>query len=133
MDWKTFENKVRTLAEKISDRPDLIIGITRGGLVPARLLSSYLNVKKMHCLSVVKVGDDRQMVTEITEDLNGKKILLVEDMLETGRSLIVAKNYLEAKGGEVKTACLYTMPMSEIEPDYTLKQINTVIKFPWEQ
>ena len=72
------------------------------------------------------------MVTEILEDLKGKTILLVEDMLETGRSLVVAKNYLEEKGATVKTVCLYTLPISEITPDYFLREVDAVIEFPWE-
>jgi len=132
MDWKHFQNELQTLAEKVTEKPDIIMGIARGGLIPARLLSTYLKVKKMHCLSVVKVGNTREVVTEITEELTGKKILLVEDVLETGRSLTVAKEYLENKGAAVITACLYTMPISEIIPDYYLKEIDSIEKFPWE-
>jgi hypoxanthine phosphoribosyltransferase len=133
MNWKTFENEIRNLSEKITDKPDMIIGITRGGVVPARLLSTYLDVKKMHCISVAKQDEKRSVVTEITEDISGKKVLLVEDMLETGRSLGVVKAYLEGKGAEVKTACLYTMPISEINPDYFLKEVDSVLEFPWDQ
>ena len=132
MDWKTFRNEIQNLSEKITDKPDIIVGITRGGLVPARLLSTYLKVKKMHCISVVKSNEERSVVTEITEDMSNKKVLLVEDMLETGRSLVVTKAYLEKKGANVKTACLYTMPISEIKPDYYLKEVDSVLEFPWE-
>ena len=132
MDWKTFKNEIQKLSEKITDKPDIIIGITRGGLVPARLLSTYLKVKKMHCISVVKNNEERSVVTEITEDMSNKKVLLVEDMLETVRSLVVTKAYLEKKGANVKTACLYTMPISEIKPDYYLKEVDSVLEFPWE-
>ncbi len=132
MDWETFKTEVQKLSEKITDKPDIIIGITRGGLVPARLLSTYLKVKKMYCVSVVKNDEKRSVVTEITEDISGKNVLLVEDMLETGRSLVVAKNHLEEKGANVKTACLYTMPISEISPDYYLNEVDSVLKFPWE-
>ncbi len=127
-----MEKEIKALAEKIDWQPEVIIGIVRGGLVPARLLSSYLKVKKMYCLSVEKVGEERKVMTEIKADLAGKKVILVEDMLETGRSLIVAKNYLESLGATVKTACLYTMPISEIKPDYSLKEIDKPIGFPWE-
>jgi len=132
MNWKEFTEKIKKLADTIDYKPDIIIGIARGGLVPARLLSKYLEVKKMHCLSVVKNNETRSVVTDILEDIKGKNILLVEDMLETGRSLVVAKDYLKNKGANVKTACLYTMPISEINPDYYLKEIKSVQKFSWE-
>ncbi|OGG57937.1 hypothetical protein A2853_03360 [Candidatus Kaiserbacteria bacterium RIFCSPHIGHO2_01_FULL_55_17] len=132
MTWEELQNEIKNLAMKINYTPDIVVGIIRGGLIPARLLSNELNVKNMHCLTVKKVGADRKVMTDILEDVSGKKILLVEDMLETGKSLQVAQAYLEAKGAEVKTACLYTMPISDVKPDYSLKEISEIIKFPWE-
>ena len=132
MDWETFISEIQDLSERIDYHPDIVIGITRGGLIPSRLLSTYLNVKDMYCLSVQKVGEERRVVTEILDDLVDKDILLVEDMIETGRGLIVAKQYLESKGAKVKTTCLYTMVISEIEPDFYLRQVKEVEEFPWE-
>lgn len=132
MNWQEFESEVQLLSQRISYRPDLIVAVVRGGLVPARLLSSYLGVKEMQCLTVKKIGSDRKVVTEVTEDLTGKKILLVEDILETGKSLEAAQTYLEAKGAEVKTTCLYTTPVTSAKVDYTLREIEVIPKFPWE-
>lgn len=132
MNWETLEKEVQDLAQKIGYVPDYIIGIVRGGLVPARLLSSYLGVKEMYGLTVKKTEEGRKVTTEITDDLHGKNVLVVEDMLETGKSLFAAKEYLESKGAVVKTACLYTMPLSEVTPDYSLRQVQEVAQFPWE-
>jgi hypoxanthine phosphoribosyltransferase len=132
MTWEELEHEVESLSQRINDIPDVVVGVVRGGLIPARLLSSFLKVKDMYCLTVKKAGNGRKVVTEISENIQGKNILLVEDVLETGRSLIVAKQYLEGKGARVKTACLYTMPISEISPDYSLAQIKEIPEFPWE-
>ena len=132
MTWQEFQKELKILQNKIDYSPDIIVGIVRGGLIPARILSGYLNVKEMFCLTVKKVTGQRKVITRIEEDITGKKILLIEDMLETGKSLDVAKQYLEEKGAIVKTACLYTMPISKTKPDYFIKQVNTVIVFPWE-
>lgn len=132
MNWETLEKEVHELAQKVDYAPDCIVGIVRGGLIPARLLSSYLGVKDMFCLTVKKTEDGRTVTTDISADLQGKKLLLVEDMLETGKSLLVAKEYLENMGAEVKTVCLYTMPISEVTPDYSLRQVEEVVRFPWE-
>lgn len=64
--------------------------------------------------------------------MQNKNILLVEDMLETGKSMIAAKEYLESKGAHVFTACLYTMHQSQIVPDYSLRGVAHVIALPWE-
>ena len=135
MEWKTFEEEMCCLYKKICEsdyKPDIIIGIVRGGLIPARYLSTLSDVKKMDTINVSKDDDKRTVLTEFNYNLKGKEILLVEDMLESGKSLIVVKEYLESKGAIVKTACLYTMPRSEIEPDYYLKEIEYVVTFPWE-
>ena len=131
MDWKTLELEIEDLSKKIDYQPDIIVGITRGGIVPARLLSRDLQVKDMYCLTVHKFGEERKVVSEL-DDLVDKNVLLVEDMLETGRSLLVAKQYLEYKGAKVKTVCLYTMPITEIRPDFYLRQVYEVERFPWE-
>lgn len=132
MTWEELESEINSLVNKININPDIIIGVVRGGAILARLLSSKLNIKEMYCLTVKKVGNERRVVTEINGDIKGKQALLVEDMLETGRSIISAKQYLGDKGAIVKTACLYTMPISEIKVDYSLKEINETVRFPWE-
>jgi len=42
------------------------------------------------------------------------------------------EEYLEKKGAIVKTTCFYIMPVSEIQPDFYLKEIKEAVKFPWE-
>jgi len=132
MDWKEFEQNIRDLAERIDFKPDVIVGITRGGLVPARFLSSLLHTKKVHCLSVVKDGATRRVITKIEEPLGGSTVLLVEDVLESGTSLAVAKEYLESLGAIVRTCCLFTLPSAQIRPDFQLALVEIVPKFPWD-
>ena len=132
MTWQEVDQKITQLSQQIEYVPDIIIGIVRGGIIPARLLAGKLQVKHMYCVTVKKVGKERKVMSDIVEDINGKRVLLIEDMLETGQSLLVAKDYLEKKGASVKTACLYTMPISEIKPDYSLQEVKQIVDFPWE-
>ncbi len=132
MNWDEFDKEVRELGRRIDYTPDAVIGIARGGVVPAVLLSKFLKVKDMYVLKVRREGTERRIMAEIVPDVGGMRVLLVEDMLETGKSLVVAKEYLEKKGAEVKTACLYTMPISEIRPDFSLREVAEVVPFPWE-
>lgn len=130
--WKELESELSALSNQVNFQPDIIVGIVRGGVIPARLLSSLLNVQEMFCLTVEKHGHERQVVTTINKDLKDKKILLVEDILETGKSLLTAKKYLEEQGASVKTACLYLMPETPIKPDFYLRKIEELVGFPWE-
>ena len=132
MTWTVFKKEILSLSQKIDFKPDILVGIVRGGLVPTRVLSNILNVKNVYCLSVNKIAQQRKVQTEIKVNLKNKKILLIEDILETGKSLIEAKKYLELQGANIKTASLYIMPRSEIKPDFYLKTIYNLVKFPWE-
>lgn len=132
MDWNKFESEMDELTKKITTTPNIIIGIARGGVIPAVLLSKRLKVKDMLVLKVRKDGDERKVVGDIVADVSGKNVLLVEDMLESGKSLVVARKYLESSGAVVETACLYTMPITETRPDYSLREISEVAHFPWE-
>ncbi|MCR4328505.1 MAG: phosphoribosyltransferase family protein [Patescibacteria group bacterium] len=131
MSWDEFDKEMRALAQKIEYIPDIIVGVVRGGLVPARLLSTLLKVPKMRCVTLERAGE-RKILDELQGDFTGKKVLVVEDMIETGKGLVAARKYLESKGASVKTACLYTMPISETTPDYFLREVSEVIKFPWD-
>ena len=137
--WDDFEREIKSLYEKISlyqsannYKLNAIIGIARGGVIPARRLSSKMHVKRMYFLSVEKDDDERRVVTDILANLSGYKILLVEDCLESGKSLEVAKSYLENKGAEVMTASMYVTPQTETMPDFYIGLKQEVPHFPWE-
>jgi uncharacterized protein len=132
MTWDTLEREMKSLAKSIEKKPNAIVAVVRGGLVPARLLARDLHVKDVYAITVRRVGEERRLTVDILEDIRGKHLLLVEDMIETGRGLMLAKEHLESKGAIVKTACLYSMPISEIKPDYCLREVTEVARFPWE-
>ncbi len=132
MNWQKVDNAIKQLKSKITEKPDIIIGIVRGGLIPARLLAKCLDVNEMYALTVKKIGDERVVTSEINEDINGRSILLVEDVLETGTSIIVAMEYLKSKGANVKTASIYYQPKTQIMPDYYVSEKDGVPTFPWD-
>jgi hypoxanthine phosphoribosyltransferase len=132
MTWYELEIQIRDLAEKVRSKPDLIVGVTRGGLVPARLMARALDVKDMYCITVKRIGEERKVLDSITEDIAGKYVLVVDDMLETGHGLALAKKYLEEKGATVDTACMYIMPHTYPLPTYYLREVTNVKKFAWE-
>jgi hypoxanthine-guanine phosphoribosyltransferase len=63
---------------------------------------------------------------------NTDSILLVEDALETGRSLAGTREILKRDAMTVRTAAYYYKPDSVITPDYAVQMITQVPEFPWE-
>jgi hypoxanthine phosphoribosyltransferase len=134
MQWGEFDTEIRKVGGKLAASgwsPDAVVGIVRGGVVPAMMLANLSNVRKLYLIKVSHVGDERR-VKRFEPDVFEKKVLLVEDMLETGKSLKAAKEFLEGKGAEVRTAALYAMKGSVIKPDFYLREVPKVVEFPWE-
>lgn len=132
MNWDKFTSEMKKLGRKIDYKPDCIVGIARGGVIPAVLLSKQLDIKDMYVLKVRVEGKKREIAAEVFTDMSNKMVLVVEDMLVSGKTMIVVKKYLESKEAEVKTACLYIMPQTRFKPEYYLKEIPEVEQFPWE-
>jgi uncharacterized protein len=132
MNWQETERAVKKLAEQIPSSPDIIVAIVRGGLIPARLLAKFLGVKDMYALTVKKSNNERLVTSRINEDIHGKVVLVVEDVLESGTSLAAARDYLEDAGASVVTAALFVQPHSVVKPDYFVATKDNVPLFPWD-
>ena len=140
--YELFGTAARELAITIAQdgfRPDAIIGIARGGLTLAGALGYALNVKMLGSLNVEFYTDvektlEAPVVLPPTLDqasLEGKSILLVDDVADSGRTLALVLQLLEAGGGEVRTVCLYAKPQTVQEPTYTWRHTDKWINFPW--
>ena len=129
---------IDTLAKQISDsgfRPDYLVGLARGGWIPTRLLSDALGVKEILSLGLRYADATRTALVaySLPDPMpHGKKLLLIEDCLESGKSLVEAKRVLESAGNEVKTVCLFTTPGTQTQPDFFLSQLPEPPRFPWE-
>jgi len=137
-----FGVAARELAQGISDdgfRPDAIVAIARGGLVLAGALGYALDVKMLGSLNVefytgVEERLDEPVVLPPTldrESLAGKRVLLVDDVSDSGRTLSLVLALLQAGEGEVRTVCLYDKPGTVQKPDYVWRTTDRWIMFPW--
>ncbi|MGD9650176.1 MAG: phosphoribosyltransferase [Dongiaceae bacterium] len=137
--WDDYLGALRQLAEKITAQnfhPDMLVAVARGGWIPTRFLSDLLKVKKIASIGMAYQDASRQkLITYSFPDpiQAGQRILLIEDCLESGKSLIAASDQLRAEGAKLKTAALYYTSHSHIVPDFSLGSVLAVPKFPWEQ
>ncbi len=140
--YENVENYTRMLSEKIFQsgfEPDYTIGISRGGWFPAMYLSLRMKWHPFMDIDVKRTEDGKGRVmgnnSHInTEALRGKNVLLVEDMLETGRSAAVAQEFLEEHGATVRLACYFARDFSEVKPDFVVQDgVSHEVFFPWER
>lgn len=142
MSWELFDKLSEIVAEKIKIsgfHPDFIIGIARGGWVLSRVLCDYLGVKDLISLKVEHWGitatpnGKAQIKYPFNIDLSEKKVLVVDDITDTGESMIVAINYTKGMNpAEIKTAALRHIKGSKFIPDFFGDEISwRWVVFPW--
>jgi len=140
--WNEIEEASLTIAEKIVSSgftPQVIVGVLRGGWIPARMLSDLLDVKEVGALEIkfyrgIEERSERPVITQpLVCDIKDKNVLIVDDVADTGKSLQVALGAVSLYGPKlIKTASLYTKPWSVIVPDFYYAQTDKWIIFPWE-
>ncbi|MEN8040286.1 MAG: phosphoribosyltransferase [Actinomycetota bacterium] len=140
--WPGYGVGVRELARQIADdgfEPDVILGIARGGLIPAGSLGYALSVKNCYIMNVEYYTDvdERLDVPVILPpylemvDLKHSDILIVDDVADTGHTLQKVYEFVADNVGEVKAAVLYEKPHSVINCEYVWKRTDKWINFPW--
>lgn len=127
----------RILSRKIKDSymPDLIIAIGRGGYVPGRLISDFLlfsdltSIKIEHYRRAADMRAEARIRFPLSVDIKGKKVLIVDDVTDTGDTLTLAVDYIwSLKPADVKTAILQHKTCSTFVPDFYAQK---VIKWRW--
>src|SRR5262245_45904221 len=144
MSWPELGESARALAIQIADNgyvPDLILGIARGGLLVAGALPSPIGVKNTFTMNVeFYTGvDERLPVPMILPpvpdlvDLQDSRMLIADDVADTGQTLALVKGFCAGQVGEVRTAVLYEKPRSIVSSDYVWRHTELWIEFPWSE
>jgi len=141
--WDRIYEFLLSLAEKIREdsfKPDVIVGVSRGGWPPARVMSDLLenpeiaNVKAEFYLGVAQTKGEPLITQPVSVSVRDKEVLLMDDVADTGKSLRLVRAHLKEKGAtEVKIATIYYKPWSVVIPDYYEKETRSWIIFPWER
>ena len=142
MSWADLGAGARDLAEQIHRdgyRPDMVVAIARGGLLVAGAVGYALGVKNTFTMSVeFYTGIDERLplpmllppVPELV-DFHETRILVADDVADTGATLALVKRFCEGKVSEVRCAVLYEKPRSEVRCEYVWRRTDRWIDFPW--
>ncbi|MEM1655956.1 MAG: phosphoribosyltransferase [Nitrososphaerota archaeon] len=143
LSWKDIEDLAEKLADSISAgyKPDVVVGILRGGATVAHLLSDFLDIRTIYpigCNSYVDVA--KRFSVKVysplaLSDLSGKRVLLVDDVADEGLTLkaVVEQEIAPKNPLEVKVATLHMKPWCKFKPDYYVQMTDAWIIYPWEK
>jgi len=127
------------MVKKSGFDPEVIVGVARGGWIPARLMSDFLNKTDLASVGVrfyleVSKSEKRPEINqEIQIDVAGKSVLVVDDVADSGESMLVLRQYLlDKKVSELRIATIYRKPWSRFAPDYYSRETIAWVIFPWE-
>jgi uncharacterized protein len=145
--WDSIFRQSVKLAQKIrydqknlgKPKFEVIIGVSRGGLVLARLMSDLLEIdnvviaKSEYYSGMGKKNRKPTITQKIQKNIAGQNVLLVDDVADTGESLIEIKKHIQTKRPKyLAVATLYLKPWSKGIPDYYASRTEAWIIFPWE-
>lgn len=141
--WEEFGVASRELAATVWDsgyRPDLIVCVARGGLIPAGAIAYALDMKPVLVMNVefyTQVGEtlpDPRLLDPLPDfnALKGAKVLIVDDVVDSGRTLQYVQELCEHNGvADQRLAVIYEKPVSALKADYVWRHTDLWISFPW--
>ncbi|MGD9395260.1 MAG: phosphoribosyltransferase [Candidatus Thorarchaeota archaeon] len=142
LSWRDVYNHCLQLSERIVNSgfiPDVIVGIARGGWIPARVLSDVLyantlqNIRIEYYTDVAEKGKEPKITQPLTGSMKDKNILLVDEVADTGDTLQHAIDHVKALGAKgVRSAVLHYKPTSIVKPDFFMVETSSWTVYPWE-
>lgn len=143
--WEECERAVNSICKKMQEgegsfKPDTIVAISRGGLVPAKLFSDALDVRDLRVIRLSfyettgKRMDEPRLVDPLPGSIDGRNVLLVDDISDSGESFKAAiAHLLEHNPASVKTASIHMREGSPFKPDFFFQSNDKWVVYPWEK
>ena len=143
--WTEVTQACVNISNKVKkNKIDIIVAVSRGGLIPARLIAKHLKIRRIYSLGMESYSDDTNKANEIniyqsfTEKFpKNCNILVVDDIVDKGTSLRHALNNIgmnRTESATVISCAIHYKKCSIIKPDVFYKEVdeNNWIIYPWE-
>ncbi|AGB15728.1 putative phosphoribosyltransferase [Halovivax ruber XH-70] len=142
--WEYIYSLCRDVSEQVrrdTFEPDVIVALARGGWFAGRCLCDFLglddltSLKMEHYVGAAEKADEPTVRYPMPEgSVEGKDVLIIDDIADTGGSIEHAHEYVTDRGaGTVRTATLQLLGTSEFEPEYVGERLEewAWIVYPW--
>lgn len=140
--WESFGKYCFEVSKKIietQEKFDRIVALAKGGLPIVRPLADYIGVSEVSSIQIEFYTGiaTTARVPVITQSLpvrvKGERVLIVDDVADSGESLLLAKRYLAQHGAiDSKAATIVTKPWTKEQPDFFGYVSKAWVVFPWE-
>lgn len=141
--WRQVEDLSLKLAAQLPGGFDALLVITRGGMVPACIISERVNLRSILVAAVMFYTDvartlDQPVFLQFPSDplLNGKRILVVDDVWDSGKTIMAVRERVLRAGGQPTTAVLHYKPTYSKfpgeRPDFYVEEAEDWIVYPWD-
>jgi hypoxanthine phosphoribosyltransferase len=140
IDWETFQKITNGLALSIKVKPDVLLGIARGGLYPATLFSHLLQVELFpirltrRVNDVIKYSKPKWIIKPTKDMVLNKNVLIVDEICDSGETLMIVKEMVKKLGAiNVTCAVLYSHKRAQDIPDYIGIITDKLVINPWDR
>jgi hypoxanthine phosphoribosyltransferase len=138
--WNEYHTLARKLAASVlhqSQPFDLVVAISRGGLTLGHLLSDFLRIPistiTIQSYTDIQTHGETTITEKLQTPIRGKRVLLVDDVADSGKTLKRAVSYLrKLRPTNITSVTMFYKPHSQFRPDYFARQTTRWILFPYE-
>jgi len=137
--YQEFKQDLKILTEKIDQPFDAILGIARGGLSMAQMLGEYYDLREVYAMNTIGYENTQKLqrveVFNIPELKSAKQVLVVDDIVDSGDTLVEVLNVLNEKYPHVTflTASLFYKKTACMQPTWYVKEPKGWIMFFWSE
>jgi len=146
LSWHDVEELLSKIIFKTNGPYDAILAISRGGIIPGGMLAEALKMKNVLTAAVLFTDDGSPLnrfswprFLQFPDDdlLVGRKILVIDNLWNQGRTIMAAKGRIEAAGGFPELAVLHWRQSSsnfpDDAPDYYGAVTEDFVHYPWQR
>jgi len=137
--YDEFKKDTQVLVNKCRDyEPEILLAVARGGLTLAHLMSQALDMRNLYTLNSIHYEGEMKLdsfnIFNIPDVSHAKKVLIIDDIVDSGETMVEILKILEDKfpGVEFKLATLFYKKTAVLKPDFAVREANEWIDFFWE-